>query len=209
MTTRVRKQRYHHGDLRHALLRAAVPLLRKGGPEALTLRALARAAGVSPTAPYRHFADRAAILAAVADDGFKRLQARLLAAAQSPTRILGKPQQTNRAGLQAIALAYVRFALEHPDEYRVMFASELAADPAIAPPSRHELFAFLRDGIVMLQRQNLVRAGDPQIMALTAWALVHGLVMLAIDGQVHAAGAPSIEELTLEATELLMFGMAA
>jgi AcrR family transcriptional regulator len=208
MAKRVRKQGYHHGDLRRALLSAAIPLLRKGGPEALTMRALARAADVSPMAPYRHFADRAALVAAVADDGFKRLHVQLRAAAESPEQTLREPQQTARGGLQAIALAYVQFAVAHPDEYRVMFGSELAADPAIAPASRNEVFAFLREGIAMLQRQKLVRAGDPQAMALTAWALVHGLAMLAIDGQVRGKGAPSMEELTLTATELLMFGMA-
>lgn len=208
MTTRTRKQGYHHGDLRRALLRAAVPLLRKGGPEALTIRALARAAGVSPMAPYRHFADRAALVAAVADAGFKRLRERLLEAARSPAATLGKPQQTNRGGLQAIALAYVRFALENPDEYRVMFGGEFAADPVIAPPSRSEVFAFLLEGIRRLQQEELVKPGDPHAMALTAWALVHGLVMLAIDGQVRGAKTPSTEALTLVATELLMFGMA-
>jgi AcrR family transcriptional regulator len=208
MAKRAQKQGYHHGDLRRALLSAAIPLLRKGGPEALTMRALARMAGVSPMAPYRHFTDRAALVAAVADEGFKRLHARLRAAAESPAKTLGKPQQTPRAGLQAIAVAYVEFALEHPEEYRVMFSNELAADPKIAPASRNDVFAFLREGIAMLQRQKLVRAGDPQAMALTAWALVHGLVMLALDGQVRGKGAPSTEELTLIATNLLMFGMA-
>jgi AcrR family transcriptional regulator len=208
MAKRARKQSYHHGDLRRALVSAAIPLLRKGGPDALTMRALAQAAGVSPMAAYRHFVDRAALLAAVADDCFRRLHARLRAAAESPEQTLRKPQQTARAGLQAIALAYVEFALEHPAEYRVMFASELAADPAIAPPSRNEVFTFLREGIAMLQRQRLVRDGDPLAMAYTTWALVHGLVMLAIDGQVRGKGAPSTQQLTLTATELLMFGMA-
>lgn len=208
MVKRVQKQGYHHGDLRRALLGAAIPLLRKGGPEALSMRALARAAGVTPMAPYRHFADRAALVAAVADEGFKRLYAELRAAAASPEQTLRKPQQTARGGLQAIALAYVRFALANPDEYRVMFGSELATDPAIAPASRNDVFAFLREGIAMLQRQKLVRAGDPHAMALTAWALVHGLVMLALDGQLSGKDAKTPEELTLTATELLMFGMA-
>ncbi|MDQ3996358.1 MAG: TetR/AcrR family transcriptional regulator, partial [Gemmatimonadota bacterium] len=73
-----RKRAYHHGDLRRALVDAAIPLLRDGGPEALTLRAVARAAGVSQTAPYRHFADRAELVAAVAESGFRRLHARLV-----------------------------------------------------------------------------------------------------------------------------------
>src|SRR5215210_6276799 len=199
---------YHHGDLRRALVDAAVPLLRTGGAEALTLRAVARDAGVSQTAPYRHFADRAALVAAVADDGFRRLHTRLTAAARAPGRTTGRVQHTARGGLQAIALAYVRFALEHPEEYRVMFGREVAAAPASEGSARQEVFALLRGGIATLQTQGLVRDGDPGIIALSAWSLVHGLAMLALDGQLSGPQMSSAESLTLEATELLMFGMA-
>src|SRR5215204_3992851 len=131
---------YHHGDLRRALVDAAIPLLRSGGAEALTLRAVAREAGVSQTAPYRHFADRAALVSAVADDGFRRLHARLVAAARAPAKTTGRAQHTARGGLQAIALAYVRFALEHPEEYRVMFGSEVASASAEQGTARQEVF---------------------------------------------------------------------
>jgi AcrR family transcriptional regulator len=207
MTPRPARRGYHHGDLRRALLDAAIPLIRKGGPEALTLRAVARAAGVSQTAPYRHFADRAALVAAVADQGFERLHARLLEAVESPEKTTGKSQQTARGGLQAIAVAYVQFALDHPDEYRVMFGGEITTGGA-SPASRDKVFAFLLEGISMVQRQSLVREGDPRAMALTSWALVHGLVMLVLDGQLKGNQAPTPVELTLQATELMMFGMA-
>lgn len=201
-----RKRAYHHGDLKQALLDAALPLLRKGGPEALTLRAVARAAGVSQTAPYRHFPDRSALVAAVAEDGFRRLHAELLAAATDPGKALGKAPETNRGGLQALALTYVRFALAHPAEYRVMFGRDL---PATRKGSAREgVFDFLHHGIAMLQQQKLVREGDSHAMALTAWALVHGLVMLALDGQLVGDHAPTPDDLTLAATQLLMFGMA-
>jgi AcrR family transcriptional regulator len=203
-----RKAGYHHGDLRHALIEVSLPIIRKGGPEALTLRAVARAAGVSQTAPYRHFADRSALVAAIAEDGFRRLRERLIAAARDPDATIGKAQQTARAGLQAIALAYVRFAVEHPDEYRVMFGSEPPMAPSAESSARQEVFALLRGGIAALQQQKLVREGDPYSMALTAWSLVHGLVMLVLDGQLSSENAPSADELTLSATELLMFGMA-
>lgn len=205
------KRGYHHGDLRRALLDAAIPLLRDGGPEALTLRAVARAAGVSQTAPYRHFADRAELVAAVAEAGFRRLHAHLVDAARAPAAILGQAPTTARGGLQAIAMAYVRFALEHPAEYRVMFGSEMAALVASRrelATARDEVFALLRGGIAILQEQGLVREGNTRAIALTAWALVHGLVMLALDGQVSGAEGASPEELTRTATGLLMFGMA-
>lgn len=173
----------------------------------MTLRAVARAAGVSQTAPYRHFADRSALIAAVAEDGFRRLHARLLGAARAPDKTLGQASETARGGLQAIALAYVRFALEHPDEYRVMFGGEIPGG-AEKGTARQMVFDLLHGGIVMLQRQKLVGPGDSYSMALTSWALVHGLVMLALDGQLAGKRAPSPEALTLTATELLMFGMA-
>jgi AcrR family transcriptional regulator len=201
------KAGYHHGDLRRALLDASIPLLRKGGPEALTLRAVARAAGVSQTAPYRHFDDRAALVAAVAEEGFSRLHAQLLAAATVPAKTLGKIPTTARGGLQAIALTYVQFGLDHPDEYRVMFGGP-APPAADGGSARQRVFEFLKGGIARLQQQQLVGPGDPYVMAITAWALVHGLVMLALDRQLSGTKAPTPEALTLTATELLMFGMA-
>jgi AcrR family transcriptional regulator len=202
-----RRSDYHHGDLRRALIDAALPLLKEGGPKALTLRAVARAAGVSQTAPYRHFADRAALIAAIAEEGFTRLHQELVKVATHPARTLGKAPTTARGGLQAIALAYVRLALDRPGEYRLMFGSELAS---IAPKlgARQKVFEVLRRGIVMLQEQKLVAPGNPHAMALSAWALVHGLVMLALDGQLSGKDAPSPETLTITATELMMFGMA-
>src|SRR5215212_7528558 len=200
---------YHHGDLRRALLDASIAIVRESGPAALTLRAAARAAGVSQTAPYRHFADRAALVAGVAEDGFRRLHGRLIAAASAST----PPGSTERSGLQRLALEYLRFAVDHPAEYRIMFGDELTALPSGALPescaaARESVFALLREGIGRLQEQRLVRAGDPRVMALSAWALVHGLAMLTIDGQVARAGDLTPAQLATTATELMMFGMA-
>ena len=206
MAKRSTRRNYHHGDLKRALLDAALPLIRKGGPEALTLRAVARAAGVSQTAPYRHFADRTALVAAVADQGFERLHVRLMEAFRDSEKLTGRKQQTTRGGLQVIAVAYVQFALDHPDEYRVMFGTEAATGRA--QESGGKVFAFLEKGITMLQEQKLVRAGDPHAIALSAWALVHGLAMLMLDGQLRGKKAPTSTELTLLATDLLVFGMA-
>jgi AcrR family transcriptional regulator len=210
MTPRSRsapRREYHHGDLRRALLAAAARLLRAAGPDALTLRAVARAAGVSQTAPYRHFADRRALVVALAEESFAELERDLLRAAAAPEAVIGAPQQTPRGGLQAIALQYVRFALAHPSEYRVMFGAELSADGARLP-SRQKVFTFLRVGIERLQEGGLIGPGDSDQLALTCWALVHGLVMLALDGQLHGNEALTPESLTLTATEALMFGLA-
>lgn len=198
---------YHHGDLRRALLDAGREILRAAGPEALTLRAVARNAGVSQTAPYRHFADRRALVLAIAEEVFAELYRTMRTAAAAPDATLGAPQQTARGSLQAIALQYVRFALEHPHEYRVMFGPELGNDsPRL--PSRQQVFGFLRIGIEQLQAEGLVGPGHAGHLALTCWALVHGLVMLALDGQLTGSDTPTPEALALTATEALMFGLA-
>ena len=205
-----RTRAYHHGDLQRALIDAGLSILRTEGLDALTLRAAARAAGVSQTAPYRHFADRTALLAGVAEDGYQRLRARLQAAASAPP----PPGSTERQTLQNLALEYLRFALEHPAEYRLMFGSELGMrDPVTLPPTltraQDGVYAFLRGGIARTQELGLVRPGDPGAMAFTCWALLHGLVMLLLDGRVTKAGTLTAEEMVIDATNLLMSGMSA
>ena len=194
---------YHHGDLRQALLAAAVRLLRAGGTDALTLRAVAREAGVSQTAPYRHFADREALVAGVAEAGFRELHAAIVAAVDGAV--------DKGRGLQRIALAYVRFALEHPAEYRIMFGHQVVArrrDEGLREAGG-SVFALLSGGIAHLQSTGRVRAGDPDTMAVSAWALVHGLVTLVLDDQLPPGTARDLETLATEATGFLMFGMAA
>ena len=152
---------YHHGDLRPALLRAASRLLEKEGPAALSLRDLARRAGVSHNAPYRHFPDREALLAALAADGFRRLGEALAGASR---REMGE--------------AYVRFALEHPQLFRLMFGGHLsfsrhgALERAAASPYHGLVAAFRAEPSI----------ADPEKAAAAAWSLVHGLSHLLLDG---------------------------
>ena len=206
MTRRARSapQPYHHGDLREALVQAALAILGRGSVGALTLRAAAREAGVSPAAPSRHFADRDALIAAVAERGFAALFDRMRATA---TRAQASPERS----LQEIAVAYLRFALDRPAEYRVMFGPELAdrSRHAGLQQASTQVFALLAEGIAGLQRAGRVRAGDVHAMALSAWALVHGLAMLALDGRAADGDLAALERLGRTATELLMFGMAA
>src|SRR5882757_11417219 len=110
---------YHHGNLRPALVRAAVELLEESGETALSLRAVARRAGVSPAAPYRHYADREALVSAVAALGYRELAERLAAAHPSPST----PEQ-----LTSVAVAYVQFALERPALFRLMFGDSCDRD---------------------------------------------------------------------------------
>jgi len=167
---------YHHGRLRPALLQAAGALLEKRGPEALSLRELARRAGVSHNAPYRHFTGRDALLAALAADGFRRLGEALAA---SSAREMGH--------------AYVRFALAHPQLFRLMFGGRLrfarhrALAEAAAQPYEALLAAFRAQPAI----------GEPEKAAAAAWALVHGLAHLLLDGhfarQAKDAGAFAAE----------------
>jgi AcrR family transcriptional regulator len=155
---------------------------------------------VSATAPYRHFADRRALIAAVAEEGFRSLQQVMLQSMQ---------QADGRRGLKGVALAYVRFAHENPAVYRVMFGPEVANNedlPSLRETGRSVL-RFVGEGIRQLQKSGLVGPGNPDLMAAAIWASLHGLVMLSLDGQ--TAGVAALDALTEETTRIMMFGMAA
>jgi AcrR family transcriptional regulator len=190
---------YHHGDLKAALVDHAILILRKEGMDGLTLRRVAKAAGVSVAAPYRHFADRRALMAAIAERGFGQLQEAMFAAMQ----------QGGRGGLKGVATAYIRFAHDHPAEYRVMFGPEIADTsdlPALRETSRSVL-GFVAAGMAQLQQAGLIGPGEPSLMAVVTWAQLHGLAMLSLDGQ-STGVAPSIDAQIEEATRIMMFGMA-
>jgi AcrR family transcriptional regulator len=194
------RRAYHHGDLREALVEGALAILRAEGLDALTLRAVARRAGVSPAAPYRHFSDRRALVAAVAERGFSRLQQVMLQRMQDAR---------GRGGLKLVALAYVEFGLANPAEYRVMFGPEVAVTDDL--PSQREtgrgVLGFVAEGIRQVQAAGLIGEGDPWMMAVATWATLHGLVMLTLDGQTTTV-APDVDALVEEATRIMMFGMA-
>src|SRR5262245_37996203 len=177
------KDQYHHGDLRRALLQAAVRTIQKHGFDALTLRAVGDELGVSRSALYRHFADKSALLTAVAAEGFRKLRLDLLAAWEGAGKGL--------AGFDAMGESYVRFAIANPWHYRVMFGGgfELDANDAELIEEGDGAFGVLLAALVEQQGQGLVRKDDPQTQANFVWALVHGIAMLAIDGNFEHQGA--------------------
>jgi AcrR family transcriptional regulator len=179
---RKRPDRYHHGDLRAALIQAALRTIQTRGVEALTLRGVGEDLGVSRTALYRHFTDKSALLAAVAAEGFRTFHGRLVAAWEGAGR--------GRAGFEAQGLAYIRFAIEHPSSYRVMFGGFLSRPlpPDLATESA-AAFQALVDAILEMQRAHLAAPGEPLLPARFAWATVHGIAMLAIDGVLAPADA--------------------
>jgi AcrR family transcriptional regulator len=163
---------YHHGDLRAALLRTAGKSLEKEGVERLSLRALTRRTGVSHAAPYRHFRDRESLLAALAAEGFAMLG-------------LAQREAAAAGGLRAMGEAYVRFALAHPERFRLMFGGQIRIErhPALREVAT-KTFAGL-SGALAAHVSDAPGAGEASI---AAWALVHGLSHLLLERKL--AGAP-------------------
>ncbi len=185
------------GDLAAALLRAAEALIVERGPQGFSLREVARRARVSEAAPYWHFANKEALLAAIAEAGFVALAAALEAV---------------RGRIKEPGIAYVRFALAHPAHLRLMFGPEIA-DKAASPglkAAAERAFGLLVAGIADAQRAGRARRGDAEEMAVAAWSLVHGLSALLIDRQLahRVTTARDAEILAGRLTRLLQTGLA-
>jgi len=170
---------YHHGDLRAALLQAAGEILEKEGVAALSLREAARRAGVSHSAPYRHFPDRDSLLAALAVEGFSLLQ----------DAITKRPEGDR-------GVAYVEFALIHPQRFRLMFGGQLRLG------DYPELQAAGEGNYRNLQKAFESLGSDAPLAAAAAWSLVHGLANLILDGhfaqaQRDSGGAAAFARLVL------------
>lgn len=190
------KRNYHHGDLRRALLDAAWRLVAEKGLAALTLREVARAAGVSHAAPYHHFPSRTALLDALAEEGFAGLD-RAMAEAQAgpaagdPAEVGQTPRPVDGADVMVrIGRAYVDFACTHPEQLQVMFRPRHLESEGPPPPALAEIgaqaYGHLADGVRVCQAQGLAPAGDPNELALSAWSLVHGFASLWSQGQLGA-----------------------
>jgi AcrR family transcriptional regulator len=195
------KQTYHHGDLQQALIEAAIALIAEKDVSSLSLREVARRVGVSHAAPYRHFADKDALLAAVAREGFQGLSEALkLGLQQAP------PDPLKR--LEATGVAYVGYAIAHPSYYRVMFGAYRGEGYPSLEQASQEAFGVLVGVIVEGQGAGVVRSGEPRQLAWVAWSLVHGLAMLLIDGQLPVTEGSAIESLASVAARMLIEGLA-
>ena len=178
---RKRSGTYHHGDLRRALVDEALRTIDRHGVDALTLRSIGDHLGVSRTALYRHFADKPTLLAAVGREGFRLLRETLADAWEGRGR--------GREGFEAMGVAYVQFAAAHPAHYRVMFGGFIescARDEAFVAEAS-SAFQVLVNSLVEQQQAGLVRHDDPVLIARMIWALVHGIAMLVIDGQLRGS----------------------
>lgn len=159
---------YHHGNLRAELLRLGRAALEAEGEAALSLRSLAELAGVSKTAPYRHFKDRGAFLGALADEGYRILCSELEGAAGSgPARV------------SAMGRAYMAFAVAHPALYRLMNSRSILDLPECATSWARRSFILLAEA---LAGRSPLPPGFDVSAACAAWAYIHGLVLIRIDG---------------------------
>ncbi len=169
MKTLKHRTTYHHGDLRAALLLAARALLDEGGVAAVSLREAARRAGVTPAACYRHFVDKEALLTALAVQGFEEF-----------AQALAQASKGSRAPFAEMGVAYVEFAVQRPGMFRLMFG------PAVADRSRSpELLAAIAGSTRLFEsglKSGKHAAPQDPVAGLRAWATVHGLATLAIDG---------------------------
>ena len=191
---------YHHGNLRRGLLDEALATIRADGVDGLTLREIGARLGVSRTALYRHFADKRALLTAVATEGFRMLREQLVTAWEEGGR--------GRAAFESMGAAYIHFAASNPAHYRVMFGGFVdpdACDPGLATEAAGT-FQALVDALASLQRAGAMRGDDGVLMARYVWAVVHGVAMLGIDRQLREPG--SVEELTRYAFKRLRTGIA-
>lgn len=177
---------YHHGDLRHALLEAALRLVSQRGVQGFSLRETAREVGVSPAAAYRHFEDKAALLEALAADGMRRLAAVM---EEAIARAPGGAGSAARAvaELAAIGVAYVEFAVDHPAHFRVMFGPWCEHPQLDALP--RDPYQILVDALDGLVRRGAIAAGARQGAEVAAWASVHGMAFLLVEGSIPLGAA--------------------
>lgn len=193
---------YHHGDLKQALISAALEVVAQEGAKNLSLRQVAKRVGVSHNAPYRHFPDRDALLAALAEEGFRGLTAAMISG--------GEAYHYPVEHLTAVGYAYVSYALEHPHHYRLMF-SDFQWGSGVYPDLDYwseRAFQVLLDAIDRGIRSGVFRQVEAQSLALVAWSLVHGQALLAIDRRISFASERELKDFLSFSAQMLMTGIS-
>ncbi|WP_019546756.1 TetR-like C-terminal domain-containing protein [Streptomyces sulphureus] len=212
---------YHHGDLRNALTRAATALAREGGPQAVVLRAAARATGVSPTAAYRHFRGQGDLLRAVKFEALARLADRMEAAgADHP----GADGESVVARLRSAGRAYVRFALDEPGLFRAAFShhpdptASMGGARSEVPSAAEEFcpeagawddraFRLLSDVMDALLDAGLLAPERRPGAEVSAWAAVHGVAMLLLDGPLSHLSSAQAETAIVRTVDDMLRGI--
>ena len=194
---------YHHGDLRAALLEKARTVLAAEGVEGLSLREVARQAGVSHAAVYNHFRDKAGLVGAVVDAAFVRLATDLARARASTSDPFD--------ALQREGVAYVRFAYRNKADFKIMFRPELCGLAAQEQPQKKSAaYEILVETVRACQAAGSIAPGPPEPAVLAAWSIVHGLSSLIVDGP-DPALAPTLasaEKLARQCGDVLRYGLS-
>ncbi|GAA3642248.1 TetR/AcrR family transcriptional regulator [Microbacterium awajiense] len=193
---------YHHGDLREALIGAGLELTRDGGADGLALRDAARRVGVSPTAVYRHFADRDALLSAVAE----RVQQRVadgMQVAEPP------PSTSARDRLRAVGLGYIGFALREPGWFDLAFGRPGALQERIEPDRVPAPFAALSAALDALVAEGALDAARRPDAEWPCWSAVHGFALLALGGPLRGVSAEELREAASRTVDIAIDGLLA
>lgn len=197
-TTVSQRTKYHHGDLRNALIRAGAELAEQGGPDAVGIRAAARQVGVTPTAAYRHFANAMDLQCAVQECAMASLSDAMSAelAKVDPD---GEPAEVALRRLYAIGRAYVRHGLDEPGLFRTAFTS-IEAAPTESDRQADDAFGILNEALDDLVASGYLPPERRPLAEIAAWSAVHGLVRLILDGplaDVDEAGRKAVVDRTL------------
>ena len=184
------------------MIQAALKLIAKKGVKGLTLREIAKQAQVSHTAPYRHFRDKDDLLTAVAVEGFEML------VRETRKRFL-EIEDHPLVRFRESGISYIDFATTHPSHFRVMFGlgDKRKEAPSELKRASDESFKILLDAIRECQENNLVREGNPMELALSAWSIVHGYAMIALEGYLTRWDAAEGKRLKELVTDMLYFGL--
>jgi AcrR family transcriptional regulator len=181
-----RRRAYHHGDLRNALIEAGLAIVGEHGLDGLNLRAVAARVNVSHAAPYRHFTDKQALVAAIAEAGFQLLAKHL------HTALEAGPQSPSEA-IMIVGQTYIAFALEQRDYFRLMFSKNVGdrrAHPSLYMASK-AVFNIVLETIVSGQEQQVFSKGEAVQFAESTWAMMHGLATLLVEDQFAVSPSPT------------------
>ena len=173
------KRPYHHGDLKNALIGAGAEILARDGVGGLSLRKVAARAGVSRTAPYAHFADKQALIAAISTEGYRRLYRKIKA-------VIEKNSSLPERQLLEMGSAYMDFALKDPDLFKITFSGVIEKErnyPDLVEIS-HATFQLLIEVTKACQSAKILEAGPAEKLAIGIWSSVHGFVCLLLDNQI-------------------------
>ena len=173
-----KKGQYHHGDLKNALIKSGVRIISKDGAHALSLRKVARQTGVSHAAPYAHFTDKQALIAAISTEGYKKLYEQIARVAE-----LYRSDPLHR--FVEAGWAYVQFALDEPDHFKITLSSLVEKEqdyPSFVEVAK-QTFSLVIEIVAECQQANILRQGPADLMAVSVWALMHGFVSLILENQ--------------------------